>query len=423
MTWDELSQAIRTIESATKPDEASAAYALGCNVNRSSIKLQDTYMKKQLKLGRPDLASIPAQQLTTLDPKNGIAWGDLSYVVVKRGPTGYLLALTDGLKAIDLDPENPGICQDVAQLVAWYGANKAKLAALDPDSAAILKKLMDGSLSQEYTKDAKDAKDAYSQFDKDREVRKKEADAADAEVKKLDAKFKQLGETYKAKGKAYDTAVQKISTIQDQLATARKTSPAPRATANPTARLPTSGTSRTNSATPAMLPTRLKRTRVIRRSRASRSRRNWTPSRRAAKLDKRRFHRRAARYLRVGASGSGRGHHAGRAGRGRQGPRRRHSRPRRRHARRRVGPDRPQAAEAEAGDMLDRAKLGADSKDDGMRTMAKNLLADNPQNLPQHQGRHRSQGPGRQNAVGREGKGVRSLFRSTPHAKQARKPP
>src|SRR5664280_1327048 len=124
VTWDELTQAIRNIQLAARPDDAAAAYAQGCNVNRASVKLQDTYLKKQLKLGRPDLGNAPAQELTQIDPKNAIAWGNISYLMAKRGPVSYLLALTDGLRAIDLDPQNPGICQDVAQLVCWYGADK-----------------------------------------------------------------------------------------------------------------------------------------------------------------------------------------------------------------------------------------------------------------------------------------------------------
>jgi hypothetical protein len=214
-TYDELAHAIRNIESAAKVDDAAAAYAQGCTVNRQNVKLQDSYMRRLLKLGRPDLANVPAQELTKLDPKNALCWGTITYVMAKRGPVSFLQALTNGLTAIDLDPENPGICQDVAQLVAWYQAGKRP--ALDQEAAAVFKKLDDAGFSKEYAKDAKDAQDGYKKLEVDIKARKKEADQAVAEVKKLENTHKQLATQLAAKGKSYDSANQRVDAAKNQL--------------------------------------------------------------------------------------------------------------------------------------------------------------------------------------------------------------
>jgi hypothetical protein len=392
VTWDELTQAIRNIESALKPDDAASAYAQGCNVNRSSVKLQDTYMKKQLKLGRPDLANAPAQELTKLDPKNGIAWGDICYVMAKRGPVAYLLALSNGLKGIDLDPENPGICQNVAQLVAWYEADKGKRPTLDPDVAEILKKLTSGgAYSKEYTKAAKTAKDGFSKLDQERQARKKEADEATAEAKKLETKYNQLNETLKAKGKAYDATVRRIETTQDQVNRAsadasratdyrqrdaqdrnQRTQQQQLRTARADAdKLLVEGTEMRKQADDTKKEWETKRDHAIKLQRAVSSTDElpvsfgWVPPAVNGVITPDLMA--APPKAQVAAGGAA----AVPAKTSYLAPDAVAATP--------AAPAGPsptdRAAEAEAADMLDRARLGVDSKDDSMRTMAKNLLA------------------------------------------------
>jgi len=213
---DEMSQIIQNISSSVNVNEASFNYARGCSINRKNIKLQDAYMKKLLKLGRPDIANIPAQELIEIDTKNGIAWGNISYIFAKRGQTFFLQSLTNGLKAIVLDTENTGICQNVSQLVMWYEVNK--LSSLDANSNLILKKLSgEIPFSKEYDKNIKIVKDNYVKIEKNCQVKKKDVDSAVAEAKKIETKYKQLNETLKAKGKSYDAEIKKIDTIQNQL--------------------------------------------------------------------------------------------------------------------------------------------------------------------------------------------------------------
>jgi hypothetical protein len=138
------------------------------------------------------------------------------YVIVKKGIMSYPQALANGLRAIDLEPENIGICQDVAQLMAWWEDNKSP--SLDLDAMSILKKITENlSYSKEYTKAYKIAKDGYGQLDIDKQSKKKEADEVIADAKKFEMKCKQLNETLRAKGKAYDAAIRRIDTINDQI--------------------------------------------------------------------------------------------------------------------------------------------------------------------------------------------------------------
>jgi len=215
--WDELTKAIRAIESATKVDEAVAAYARGCTQNRQSVKLQDTYVRRMLKFGRPDLAYHAARELSTIAPKNALAWGLLAYVHAKKDR--YLAAFPLGLKAAELEPDNPSICHNAAQLLAWYEGGNRK--AVDAETSSRMRKFKSASSSgPAFAKAFKTAKTSYAKLDKEIEAKKKEADQASSEAKKLEQKYEQLRNSLRSKGKSFEAEERRVYNAKRQVARA-----------------------------------------------------------------------------------------------------------------------------------------------------------------------------------------------------------
>ena len=213
--WDELTKAVRAIQRAGSTEEAMAAYAKGCTVNRQDAKLQDAYMRRMLKFGRPDVAYYPAQELTKLDAKNGIAWGVIGYTQARRKQ--YLPAFVTCMKAADLARDNPSICQNAAQLLAWYGG--AQRAPVRADTAELAKKFKSSSYSgQVFAAAYKKARASYAKLDQEKDAKKKEATVVEQEAKKLDAEVKKLKDNLRSRGRTYDSERRRLHQAERSMA-------------------------------------------------------------------------------------------------------------------------------------------------------------------------------------------------------------
>ncbi len=196
--WDALSMAVRTIESAKTPDEAIKAYAKGCSVNRRSAKLQEAYMLRMLTFGRVDVAMHAAQALEDIDPKHGLALGVIGYEQARRGQLATALVTT--MKAVQAAPENPGICQNAAQLVAWLeGAKRERIPSVTVEAAKEFKSL--GKLpAAAYQKARKD----YGALEQEKRKKEQEAQKVSSEAKKLKSEWDTLSDKLKSLGRQYE---------------------------------------------------------------------------------------------------------------------------------------------------------------------------------------------------------------------------
>jgi len=211
--WDELTKAIREIESAAKVDDTMAAYARGCTQNRQNVKLQRAYLLRMLKFGRPDVAYYPAKELTTLDPRDGVAWGVLAY----RSAIGnqYIAALPNALKAVTFEPDNESICQNAAQLLVWYeGGQRSPVSS---EVKGLITKVKGGSDSKRFSADYRKAKAEFSKLGDEQAKKKKEADAADNEAQQSERKYEQFRDKLRTQGKTYDAEQRKLERLRDDL--------------------------------------------------------------------------------------------------------------------------------------------------------------------------------------------------------------
>ncbi len=213
--WDELTLAVRAIESSATFDAAAAAYAKGCSINRRSSKLQLAYLKKTLRLGRPDVASNAARELTDLDANCGLAWGTLAYMHARK--SRYLVALTPAVKAAEYESQNKSIVSNAAQLVAWYEA--AKRGNIGADIQQTIKALP--SSSKPFAAAYKRAKESFKKIDLLKAAKDEQAQQALAEADKVDVKAKALSTKLKSAGRAYDAQAQQLRSATQQLSRAQ----------------------------------------------------------------------------------------------------------------------------------------------------------------------------------------------------------
>jgi len=115
---ERLAALIEAVEEADNPSTAMAAYARGCAIDRSSVKLHNAYMRKMLRSGLPKIAFYAARVLVRRQPDNATAWGVVAYVHGKRGEPGK--ALDPAIRAVAASSEDPSIAHNAGQLLAWY---------------------------------------------------------------------------------------------------------------------------------------------------------------------------------------------------------------------------------------------------------------------------------------------------------------
>ncbi len=138
----EVAAAIQAIQQASDPSAAVAAYANGLALDRNDPKLTEAYVGRMVDLGLPELAYHQAQDLTSRESNNGLAWGVLAYVNARRGE------MPDAIAAINLAgqfaPENAFVQRTTGEILAWYDvkADKAKLPQIAKDGLVRVHNLM-----------------------------------------------------------------------------------------------------------------------------------------------------------------------------------------------------------------------------------------------------------------------------------------
>jgi tetratricopeptide (TPR) repeat protein len=214
-TWDRLSKAIKAVDSAKTADEAVAAYARGCSINRGSVRLQRAYLRRMLQFGRPDIAMFPAETLSKTDPTNGLAWGVIAYVWATRSQ--YHRALPVALKAAELEPENPSICQNAAQLLVWY-EQATPTPSVPASVRGTIKKFQSASRSSKTFGAAyKQAKAAFGDIANDKKDVQQKIDDVKKEADKIKKELDNVAGTIRSRGKSYDAERRRLDSLRRNL--------------------------------------------------------------------------------------------------------------------------------------------------------------------------------------------------------------
>jgi hypothetical protein len=156
----EVAAAIQAIQQAPDPSATVAAYVNGAAVDHNNPKLSEAYVLRMVDLGLPELAFHQAQTLTTLESKNGLAWGVIAYVEARRGN------MAEAISAINLAgqfaPDNPLVQRTAGEILAWYDvkADKATISKSAQDGLATIRGLLEKS--PEFANAYKTAKNAYA---------------------------------------------------------------------------------------------------------------------------------------------------------------------------------------------------------------------------------------------------------------------
>jgi len=212
-----LSAAIRDIASAATPEAAMSAYARGCNINRQDRALQDAYMRKMLKLGRPEAAWFAAQVLAPMDLAYGLPQGVIAYVCAKRD--NLKEAFSPGVRAAVLDPNNVPTVQNAAQLLAWYEHTDAKPAIAQSVKDA-MKKLRGGAGGKAFADAYKQACDVYKSPEQRKKDLEQKASAVRAEIQQLNQKVNSAAQTLRSGEQSYARDLDELRRLQRELAQA-----------------------------------------------------------------------------------------------------------------------------------------------------------------------------------------------------------
>lgn len=116
----EMGEFVSGIQAAGDLSAAISLYAKGCSAGASRA-LHETYMRKLLGFGRPDIALYPARALQSANPPSGLALAVLAYNAAKRAELAS--ALADNLKAFELLKDDPSVLANLGQLAMWAQQN------------------------------------------------------------------------------------------------------------------------------------------------------------------------------------------------------------------------------------------------------------------------------------------------------------
>ncbi len=212
-----IANAIREIAAAVTPEAAMSAYSRGRDIDKTDRNLHDAYMRKMLKMSRPDAAWHAAQILAPMELEYGLPQGVMAYVFAKQ--EDYAKAMGPGVRAAMLDPNNAPMVHNAGQLMAWYEHVSAKPAVAQSVKDA-MRKLKAGAGGKVYADAYEQAQDAY----KIPEQRKKDLEqkraSLEKDVQQTIQKINANATALKTKGAAYDREADDHRRNQQELARA-----------------------------------------------------------------------------------------------------------------------------------------------------------------------------------------------------------
>jgi hypothetical protein len=128
VTWadppPDIEAAVQAIQQAPDPSAAVSAYAGGFAADPNNIALHNAYVTRMVDFGLPELAYHQAQQLASLDARNGLAWGVVAHVDARRTDMPGAIAAMD--LASQYAPEHPFVQRTAGEILAWYDARNAE---------------------------------------------------------------------------------------------------------------------------------------------------------------------------------------------------------------------------------------------------------------------------------------------------------
>lgn len=110
---------LKAINDSDDASEIISLYARAAVANRNNPLLHETYVRRMLQLGLPQIAYYGARNLVVLDKENGLGWGVITYHQARRGE--YDDAVTSAVRSVIKGRNNPGIQHNAGQLLAWQG--------------------------------------------------------------------------------------------------------------------------------------------------------------------------------------------------------------------------------------------------------------------------------------------------------------
>jgi hypothetical protein len=121
---------LQSIQSAADPSTAVAAYANAVSSLGDSVLVEQSYVRRMVDLGLPELAEAQAQDLTRRSPGDGLPWSVAAFMSARRGENAAALAQIG--VAVNSSPDDPFVQRTAGQLLAWYDtqADPARIAAM-----------------------------------------------------------------------------------------------------------------------------------------------------------------------------------------------------------------------------------------------------------------------------------------------------
>ena len=134
---ERLAPFIKVIRESDNPRLVMTAYSRALAVDRGSVELHESYMRRMLKFGLPQIARYAALELTRLDPGHAMAWGVLGYMHGREGKLAE--AFVETVRAVETKREDKSVLHNAGQLVAWND-----LDADAPKAPDAVRRILDG---------------------------------------------------------------------------------------------------------------------------------------------------------------------------------------------------------------------------------------------------------------------------------------
>jgi hypothetical protein len=113
-----LATYLKAINDSDDASEIISLYARAAVADRNNPLLHETYVRRMLQLGLPQIAYYGARNLVALDKESGLGWGVIAYHQARRGE--YDDAVTSAIRSVVKGRNNPAILHNAGQLLAWH---------------------------------------------------------------------------------------------------------------------------------------------------------------------------------------------------------------------------------------------------------------------------------------------------------------
>jgi len=206
---------LEQVRTAVHPGAAAAAYARANALKPGNVEVHETYLKRMLRFGLPQIAMYPARSLVAIEPNHALAWAVLGYLDGREEKLPEAFSAT--MRAIGELGADPSVLNNAGQLAAWYDYDPGVPRLSDAARRRLAQSREELSKKREFTEAYARVAKAYQQRDAVRAKYAKLVPPVEEATRALESQLAEIKLQFDSLAAEIDARNRTIETLEREL--------------------------------------------------------------------------------------------------------------------------------------------------------------------------------------------------------------